>query len=296
MEVEQQLPVEYNDLTNDQIFTQPETQLTDYVHINEISVYDNHPDIAVTIYADRVVLRSSQPFTLRRYRRRLQINMFVVYYGPSIASDYEEYVSRKQGDVALWRRDAPSDQPLLTYRNRYHNEAYMASLNPAECLADERIVKRAISAYERYDQIDIRWGISGERPDLKHDPEGMAREEARYRALAEKWFVLGYADMLRRRDADYDMLNQLQHPDHRVALTEWTVWSNQLALRFFNRGECARFSVENRTLVPVAWPLGLLPGTPLLVPYDRPCVCFSRARQLCVCPKHCPSVNRQCNY
>lgn len=283
-------PDHWDDLACDQIFTEPEVVLGDTIVVNELSVYDAHPDIAVTIYRGRVVLRSSKPFTLRRFRQRLQINLPRVNYLPMPGDRYELYTG--VGDISLRRPDCITEQPLKAYKNRYCDEGYMQSILSSGASSPNDYTERAERAYNNF----CEWGcvaeVREERPELRDDKEAMDREVERRRNLGEKWFRVGYADMMRRRERDREALEAAQDEAlvTTLARTEWTLWGAALDVKFFNPHKCGQLSVENRTLSLIP-SLGLQRphgGGKMLVPYDRPCVCFGVKACDAACPHHCP--------
>ena len=210
--------------------------------VNELSVYrpvqgdpyeGSLTDISIAVHDDRVVLRGTQPFTLGRFRTRLQVN-----YTPEYAAKYSVV-----DDLRLTRRDAPTDATFKTYNNRYHDETYMATLDPAHYVIDDCAERE----YAHFCKQDVRWQIARDAgidsdDEADYDREQMhAAGERRY-AAAAKWFKLGYAEMQQRANTDMQMLRSRP----RIAAREWTLYGSALELKFFNGGHCDITAVRHK--------------------------------------------------
>lgn len=218
-----------DDLASDQILIEAHTQLGNTV-VNELSIYGHTAQIEMVLQPDCIILRSPHPFSLGRFRQRLQVN-FVPVYLP------ENYWCAT-GDKQLSREDAHSGQPLKTYNNRYLDEAYMEALDATRIYRD----KDAEVIYNEFCKQDIRWAIERDVGQENPDREWLDKEVDRRRTIAAKWFKLGYSEMMQRRRADLHALESRERP----VRSEWMLSGDALDLRFFNRGGCALIREDRR--------------------------------------------------
>ena len=259
---------EIDDLASDQVLTEPVTQLPDVdCTVNELSLH-NCEQMHVTLYRDRVVLRSRQPFTLRRFRQQLQVNLERPPYHIELNPGCDQPVLTRADVIGgAFRR------PLKTYRNRHQDSEFMATtLAPlASPRNDEGLVRDAGERYLFWEiQGDLRRRAGRWDTGVELLPEHVA---------AQRQFQLGYREMHERRLRDLQALQERATP----AYSEWTVIGAGLDLRFFNRRRCHDFSLENRTFYPVQTRGVGVPS--LLIPYAK-AVRFSDCCEK-LCPVHC---------
>ncbi len=209
-------------------FSAQDTTLHPSVTINEISAYGGE-SIDIVLHHDRLILRSTEPFTLSRSRQRLCINYTFGYT-----------LCRAFGQNDGWRA-LNGLTVLLSCNNRFMDLEYMRSVDPTLASPD------GFPDWERsFDHLMGRRLASVKRLQLLLPNETAHSElEAQNNALKERvrpYFVLGDADAFHRlckaaRDLDTPE-SERRH--------EWVLRGDGIhALRFFN-GAGLRF--ENRSL------------------------------------------------
>lgn len=267
MEVEQS--PEIDDLASDQVFTDHVTDLGQE-EVNELSCY-NCAQLHMVIRSDRVILSSDTPFTLRRFRSRLQINFTPQYR-------YEYWVGEEH---CLTRDDTlgSSPKPLRTYFNRFEEVEYIATLEGATLPLDAEKVKEETESYiyRRLMTEHNLWLRLGRAKEKSAEVEMLVKQLWPQYAELEARFRLGYAELHRRRADDLRMLTTREP----VPRSEWVLIGPNVLPRFFN-GIGSGLSVENRTLHPLR-PTGNV-ITQTLWPYDRP---FRASQCTGPCRVHC---------
>jgi hypothetical protein len=254
----------------DQVFTQSITELGPSVAVNELSAYQNE-QIEVTLYRDRIVLRSAEPFALSRHRERLQVNTKRHYY-----ADYDSETRLP----ALWC--STNDRyALCLYENRWADEQYMLALDPSLIErtpmihlyhkdARNGLHIEKIADWDERDMLEYK-----EKQQLFYAKEERVMDEAAF----DKWCALGNADAIQRLMKDMRLLNERPMERH----TEWTLVMPSPNLRFYNGGGV---SVDNHTFDAADVYYGGHGTRPVsLVPYSGRYRCLLKCEK--TCQRHC---------
>jgi hypothetical protein len=277
MEVEHNEPTkDIDNLSDDQVLTEPVTNFEPTTVINELSIY-GCDKLSVTIYHDAVLLHSDKPFTLRRFRGRLQIN-----YRPSYCIELNPGCSSECMPL-LTRHDVMGDRkPLKQYHNKHADIDFVRQMDDEMLQGTYQTSQLAKDAALNY----LHWELQCDqraRSKRWDDDVELFPEHVRLQRL----FELGYDELSKRRACDIEALMMRPTP----ARDKWVLVGAALDLKFFNRHGCRELSLENRTFhFRPTW--GATMPSSSLIPYGKPVVipCHQCDGK---CNVHCPSLKNQ---